>query len=284
MSVADVLAVLRSVLPVSWQVLDQSASLEPDRRADAIVILVAPDGRRGTLIIELKERLTPSTARAATERLLAATQERQGGVPVLAAPWLSPRTAGELTRRGVGYLDLTGNVRIAMDEPGVALRTEGAARDPEPPPTLAPTLRGPRAWALVRTLVDVSPPYGVRELEAATGIDAGYVSRVLAVLEQELLVDRARRGPVTGVDWEGVLRQVAGGYSLLRANRASTWIAPAGARRFLDELVPLAPAAWAVTGSFRLIAPRAGRGTVAGRGLRGGAADHRRRARAAPCR
>lgn len=246
----EALAALRLLLPPSWEVLDQREPMERDRRLDAVATLVAPDGRRGTLLFELRGRLSPAAARAAADQLLTAARDRPSGVPVVVAPWLSPRTMTVLRQHEMGYLDLTGNAHIVMSEPGFALSVEGARRDPDPPRTVAPSLRGPRAWALLRTLIDVSPPYGVRELAAATGIDAGYVSRVLAVLEQELLVDRARRGPVVSVDWHGVLRQVAASYLLLRANRTSTWIAPAGAERFLDELVVRAPQQWAVTGSF----------------------------------
>ena len=41
------------------------------------------------------------------------------------------------------------------------------------------TLRGPRAWALMRTLAEVRPPYTAGALSARLDVDNGYVSRVL---------------------------------------------------------------------------------------------------------
>ena len=56
------------------------------------------------------------------------------------------------------------------------------------------------------------------------------------MLEQELHVTREPRGPVTEVEWEGVLRRVASTYSLFDSNKTSTWVASAGPERLLVDL------------------------------------------------
>ncbi|MPZ87752.1 MAG: hypothetical protein GEU81_06685 [Nitriliruptorales bacterium] len=81
-------------------------------------------------------------------------------------------------------------------------------------------------------------------------VDAGYVSRVLAVLEQEILLTRTPRGPVTAVEWEGVLRRCAATYSLFDSNPTSTWVATGGPERFLADLAGKRAGEWAITGSF----------------------------------
>lgn len=123
------------------------------------------------------------------------------GPTLIVADWLSQRSQALLRARGFSFIDATGNAEVRLSEPGLFIRTEGAKRNPSPPTVKGPGLRGPKAWALLRTLAEVPPPMGVRELAEAVEVDAGYVSRVLAVLEQELLVTRARRSPVTDVEW-----------------------------------------------------------------------------------
>lgn len=169
---------------------------------------------------------------------------------VVAVPWISPRTRELLAERGTGFMDDTGNSLVEMARPGLIIRTTGAERDPDPQPTPGPNLRGPRAWALLRTIAEVTPPYGVQQLAEAVGVDTGYVSRILKVLSDELLIERQPRGPVTSVDWEGVLRQLATTYSLFGSNETSTWVASSGPGQFLDDLTSRRVSRWAVTGSF----------------------------------
>lgn len=129
-------------------------------------------------------------------------------------------------------------------------RTDGADRNPSPKPAIGPRLRGPKAWALLRTLVEVPPPFGVRELAEAVDVDPGYVSRVVRTLEDELLVTRTPRGPVTEVDWQGVIRKAATTYSLFDSNETSTWVTTSGPDRLIDDLGSKRAGQWVVTGSI----------------------------------
>jgi hypothetical protein len=94
------------------------------------------------------------------------------------------------------------------------------------------------------------PPYGVSELATALDIDAGYVSRLLSGLSEELLISRPPRGPVQTVEWEPLLRQIASSYSLLGANETASWVAPGGPEQFLRDLSTSKLKGWTVTGSF----------------------------------
>jgi hypothetical protein len=51
---------------------------------------------------------------------------------LLVAPWSSGRTQELLRDKRVNYFDLTGNVRIELDQPALFIQTEGAVRDPSP--------------------------------------------------------------------------------------------------------------------------------------------------------
>ena len=96
------------------------------------------------------------------------------------AEWLSPRTRELLRERQVGYMDGTGNTYLRLSRPAPVIVTDGADRDPDPKPASGPTLRGPRTWALMRTLAEVRPPpYSAGDLAVSMAIDKGHVSKVL---------------------------------------------------------------------------------------------------------
>jgi hypothetical protein len=226
---------LRKLLPAGWQLNVTGRSVTGGR------LRISSEQAEGDLWIWTRKRVEPRDVPGLPER---------EGPTIVASRWLSPRTRELLRATDIGYLDDTGNASIGLTTPGLYIRTDGADRDPTPRPTKGPNLRGPRAWALLRTLIEVAPPYGVRDLSAALQVDAGYVSRLLQVLERELLIERRPRGPVTSVDWEGTLRQVVSTYSLFDANEASTWIAPGGAEQLIRDLANKRAGQWAVTGSF----------------------------------
>jgi hypothetical protein len=153
---------------------------------------------------------------------------------------------------GVGYVDLTGNVRIAVSSPALFLSDRGADANPWPETGQVRTLSGPRAGRLVRALCDLAPPYGVSDLASLTGLTAGYVSKVLAALGRENLIERTPRGPVTSVAWRRMLETWARDYSLLESNVARLYLAARGIDDVLVKMRALPPktaARVAVTGS-----------------------------------
>jgi hypothetical protein len=95
-------------------------------------------------------------------------------------------------------MDGTGNTDLRLSRPALVIVTDGADRDPDPKPASGPTLRGPRAWALMRTLAEVRPPYSAGDLAASVAIDKGYVSKVLQALVADRLIECEPRRPVTG--------------------------------------------------------------------------------------
>lgn len=222
-------------LPPRWR-----SSVEARTTDGGIVRLVAPDGRAADVRAVVRKRLD---TRAAAQ--IAADEPT-----VVVADWLSPRTRAILEESGLSYADTTGNVFVALDEPGLAIRAIGATNDPEPRREPKVNLRGPRAWAVERTLAEVLPPYGLTELSSALDVDAGYLSRLLTGLADELLIERQPRRPIERVDWEAMIRQIASTYRLSDDNETSTWVAAAGPEQLLRDLSSSKLRRWAVTGSF----------------------------------
>lgn len=156
---------LRRRLPPDWEVAPQGR---------ATVEVTAPDLRTGTLALEERARLAPRDVRSLVERL-----PTRRATTLVVAPFLTESTRDRLRENGVSYLDLTGNVRVVLPEPGLFIETQGASEDLNREERPARSLRGPKAGRVVRCLIELKSPPGVREVAALTGVDAGYVSRVL---------------------------------------------------------------------------------------------------------
>ncbi len=144
---------------------------------------------------------------------------------------------------GGGYLDLTGNDRILLPEPGLFIETQGASEDPNREERPARSLRGAKAGRVARALIEMKAPPGVRELAALTKIDAGYVSRVLSLLDSEALITRGARGRIESVDWPALLRRRAHDAPIDSGGHVGTFLEPpepslAGALRLSHRRTP----------------------------------------------
>lgn len=223
-------------LPPGWR-----SSVEARTTDGGVVRFTAPDGRKADIRALVRKSLDPRAADAL---------EPAGEPTIVVADWLSPRTRTILAEADLSYADTTGNLLVMVSDPGLSITADGASRNPSPRRTTMLNLRGPRAWALERTLAEVLPPYGVSELSEALGMDAGYVSRLLGGLADELVIERRPRQPVEAVNWETMIEQITRTYALLEDNETTSWIAPGGPEQFLRDLSTSKLKRWAVTGSF----------------------------------
>jgi hypothetical protein len=231
---------LSARLPRRWRV--RPARL-PDRGGadggiDLLLEVRAPDGTTSLFAVELKRQLDPVDVPQVVAQLerYVADLRRAGIYGVVASGYLSPRTRARLTEAGVGYLDLSGNCRIAVDRPGLFIETVGASHGPEPSPSKR-TLRGAKAGRIVRMLTVYRPPVGVRQLAARADTDPGYTSRVVELLRREGLLERdGKRGAGVSVDWQGMIRRLSQDYALLESNRVRSFFAARGTAAVLRAL------------------------------------------------
>lgn len=250
-------------LPPSWEVGPTNrADLRgpSDGAIDAAIDLRAPNGTMATIAVEVKKVFSPRDVDRLLGSLGRVLRKLAGHIPILVvAPWLSPRTQELLRAEGLNYLDLTGNAWVRLENPTLFIQTEGSRRDPMPLAKSKARVQGPKAGRLVRLLVDVAPPYGVRQLATSAGLTPGYVSRLLDSLDDEAIVERSDRGQVVGVDIGRLLRRWAVTYDVFRSNETTRYLAPAGAASVLPRLAAI-EARIAVTGSFAAVrrAPVAG--------------------------
>lgn len=234
---------LEARLPEAWAV----EMLSKGDEIDAFFRIVSPDKARATVAVEGKLRLEP---RQAVE--LASSLRRLAEPSLVVAPYLSPSTRTRLLADGVNFLDLTGNVRIALSKPGLFIDTGGKDVDPNAAPRRSRTLRGAKAGRVVRTLMDRKSVGGVREIAAVAGVDPGYVSRLLALLDREAVIERGPRGRIAKVDWPRLLRKWAEDAPLESRGPQVSCLEPRGLATLLDRLADRGSnePAYCVTGSY----------------------------------
>ena len=237
-------------MPPGWTISSERA-LHADRLAvDLVFNVTSPAGETARLAVEIKSRVEPRGLPELAGRIREATREElPGAVPVLAAAYLSPRARGLLRELDVGYIDTTGNIRITASTPGLFISSDGDDKDPWPRRDVLQSLRGRGAASAVRAIVDVAPPFGVRELAEVTGIPAPTLSRVVRLLEREGVLTRQSRGRVEAVDWQGAIRRWAEDYDQAGSNTATAFLEPRGLAAIIGKL-QAAPVTYAATGAF----------------------------------
>ncbi len=270
-------------LRVRWQLPDYRLTISP------------PTGRPARVAAVVRQSLTPKAALEAGSAVRLALVPADGTLglfedvdgALLVTYFLSERARELLAPTGISYADSTGNIRISLDDPPLFIETSGLNRLPaspryytpkaltaEPtrvrqailfdqtprlmPPRVLQSFKGPGAALGIRALVDYRPPYGLRELAEQAGVSLGTLSRVLDFAEGEVLIERASRGPITRVDWEGFLRRWAKDYSLFGSNESRLFLEPRGVGAVAERLRSF-EGRYAVSGSLaaHTVAPEA---------------------------
>ena len=257
------LDILGGVLPARWRAERQTG---PTGDEDPRIAVFDANGSSTSMLVEAALLATPAALEGSINSPLARRFRRSGNTTLLVvAPYLSPRSRQLLDREEVNYLDLTGNVRLSTEHPAAFVRTVGAQRDPRPRARPDRGIAGAAAGQVVRALADVAPPYNATQVAAVASVSVGYCSRVLAVLADEALIVRARRGVVIEVQWAELLRRRAHATrTLFDPDRTTSFIARNGATNALEDIATVS-GSFAITGSFaaaRLAPVTAPRGLV----------------------
>ncbi|MGH3599274.1 MAG: hypothetical protein ACRDQH_03175, partial [Pseudonocardiaceae bacterium] len=249
------LALLEERLPPGWKIAATEDLIVNGLRIDALARLSGSDGAQALLVMEAKRSLTVRDLPAVADQLRAhvarLAEPEIPTVPVVVGRYLAPSVQTWLEDQGVSYMDATGNLRILVQQPALYLRNTGADRDPwRGPGRPRGTLQGPPAARVVRALVDFVPPITVPELVRRSGTSTGATYRVVEFLEQEGLIERVPRGPITAVKWRHLLERWSEDYSFQRSNAVGSYLQPRGIPALLDSLRASEGLRYALTGSL----------------------------------
>ena len=205
---------LRRRLPPGWVVSEIEARPAPTLR------LTGPDARSADLAVVARRSLAPRDVHSA---LAAAT-----GPSLIVAPYLGERTRELIADGGASYADATGNLRVVVSQPAIFLEGIGADRDPDRAARPLHSLRGAAAGRVIRALVELELPLGVRALATASATSLGTASRVVAFLESEALLTRDLQARVVVVERAALLMRWSRDYALTRSNELHTYLEPRG--------------------------------------------------------
>lgn len=112
---------------------------------------------------------------------------------------------------------------------------------------------------MVRALVDYTPPYSVPRLVELSGASTGAAYRVVAFLEQEALLERTPRGPITAVQWRPLMERWSHDYGFQQSHAVESFLFPQGVEALPEALRTVTDARYALTGSLaaQSLAPHA---------------------------
>jgi hypothetical protein len=229
------LEVIRRRLPPGWRLQEANDS--------RLLALIATDGRHAEMTMIPRWKVSPRDVAA----LVRHEAEENTGL-LIVAPFLSERSRELLAEAGASYADATGNLRLVTSTPAVFLESQGAERDPAESDRSLKSLKGASAGRVVRALCDFKPPYGVRELAAASSTPLGTVSRVVSLLDREALIKRNERKQIAFVDWQALIAFWTRDYNVRTSNRQYSYLEPRGFSTLVSKLRRLPR--YAATGSL----------------------------------
>lgn len=153
-----------------------------ESRPDLLIKAQTPDGEQ-LIVVEARRSGQPRSVREAIHQLLLYRSEWARAYGVLAAPYISPRSAEICRENGIGYVDLAGNCRLAFSR--FYLEREGRP-NPAPQRRDLRSLYSPKATRILRVLLtNPKQAWKLQALAQEAGVSLGQVYNV-----KKLLLDR----------------------------------------------------------------------------------------------
>lgn len=227
-------ALLGHLLPRDWTVRGHDGGL-----LDGQVTVTGPGGAAATFDVHLKRWTTAPSSHL--RGILLGLPRRPGRSILLISDYLNRPMRQACEELGVSYLDGTGWALLRSDEPALFVRTEGKSL---PAPRVAnevSRLNGIAAGRVIRALLQLEPPLGVRQLADIAEVKSpGSVSKILPTLVAADAVERDSTGQVVQIHRRRLLERWTEDYSVLHSNGiALDFLAPRGLESVLERLSTL---------------------------------------------
>lgn len=161
-------------------------------RADLVVEVATPLGRKRWLWIEVKPTPTPGVVRESLRQLRSGLGKDPKDYPVLASFFVTPRVREICREEGTGYLDLAGNCYLQMDDFYVEKEVE---KNPFPRPGRPASLFSPVSSRILRAMLEEPRrAWTLRELSEAAQVSLGQTSKVCRRLSEEEYASKTEKG------------------------------------------------------------------------------------------
>ncbi|MDP2181435.1 MAG: type IV toxin-antitoxin system AbiEi family antitoxin [Actinomycetota bacterium] len=175
-------ACLENVPRTSIEATQREQLLTNGMRADLIVSLSIL-GRKRTMVIEAKGSGQPKRAREAADQLkrFLLDDRLKGAYPVFAAPYVSEASAAICQESQIGFFDLAGNCRFALDDIYVE---KTSADNPLKEKRNEASLFTPKSSRILRVLLnEPQRDWQVQQLSKAAEVSIGLASKIKRQLE-----------------------------------------------------------------------------------------------------
>lgn len=228
-------------LVLALQRLTPGAVAEPvsTPETDGFDAQLSADILGARLVLDVEIKLSPVRSRDEVRRAVQGVAS-PGGIPVLAAPYISPAARSELADRGWSYWDATGNLLVQSRDPVVWIREGGADREPGGSVGLGReklrSLKGRATSELIVYLLTQGEAASVRELSRATKVSVASASRVVDLLRDEGLLKDTNGGRIALADRMAVADRWAQDYSFAKSFGATRYFSIAGDEIALERI------------------------------------------------
>src|SRR5207244_2852889 len=213
---------LRELLPraSNWQ---ESADTKIGHQTADLLAKFQLAGQEHTLVVEVSSLGQPRQIRASVTRLEEIRHELPGAYPIAAAIYIGPQSARILKNNNLGFVDLSGNCYLALEN--VLIEKEGK-RNIRPSTRPLRSLFAPRATRVVRVLlVDPARAWRLEELARAASVSLGHAHNVVKRLEELAWVERDADQRIRLGKPADLLESWSDSYTY-RANEIASYVAP----------------------------------------------------------
>src|SRR5207249_9541271 len=231
---------LRELLPraSSWQ---ESADTKIGHQTADLLAKVQLAGQEHTLVVEVSSLGQPRQIRASVTRLDEIRRELPGAYPVAAAVYIGPQSARILKNNNLGFVDLSGNCYLALEN--VLIEKEGK-RNVRPSTRPLRSLFAPRATRVVRALLsEPARSWRLEELARAALVSLGHGHNVIKRLEELAWAERDDHQRLRLTKPADLLEAWAESYTYRENEIHSYFAAERISRKFMGEVARAADAA-----------------------------------------
>src|SRR5437667_9466255 len=224
---------LRELLPKA-KAWEESADAKIAGQTADLVMKFRLAGQEHTMVVEISSLGQPRQIRAAVTRLAEIRRDLAGAYPVAAAVYIGPQSARILKGHNLGYLDLSGNCYLALEN--VLVEKEGK-RNVRPSTRPLRSLFAPRATRVVRVLLtEPGRAWRLEELSRAAEVSLGHSHNVVKRLEDLAWVERDDRQRIHLAKPADLLEGWSESYTY-RENEITSYVVPERlSRRFMADV------------------------------------------------
>jgi len=249
---------LRELVPRAkgW---DESFEARIDGQTADLLVKFRLGDQEHTLVVEISSLGQPRQIRAAVTRLAEIRRELPGAYPVAAAEYIGPQSARILKNNNLGYIDLSGNCYLGLEN--LQIEKEGK-RNVRPSTRPLRSLFAPRATRVVRVLLaEASRAWRLEELAKAAAVSLGHSHNVVKRLEDLVWVERDDRQRIRLSKPTDLLESWCESYTYRDNDITSFFVPERVSRKFMAEVARVAEAngrryAFTLNAGVSLVAPR----------------------------